>query len=316
VRTTHKALEGSIMADIEVVKGRREVLGTAVSPWTGLRGRRARQAIGKTVGYIVLGSIGVVQLVPFFWMVSTSLKERGTEFLWPPQWMPNPIVFENYPIALTLLPFFTFFRNTLLITIANIVGGILTSLMAAYGFSRLRFPYRDLLFSICLSTLMLPSIVTMIPEFILFKYLNWVNTFLPLIVPAWFGGGAFFIFLGRQFFSTIPMELEDAARIDGASSYRIWWSIMMPLSKPVIASMAIFSFQMHWNDFLRPLIYLYDEHKQTMAIGLSVMKGVFQTDWNLLMAVSTVFTIPMIVLFFLAQRHFMRGIVTTGLAGR
>ena len=272
--------------------------------------------MGQTIGYIVLGSVGVVQLIPAFWLVSTSLKERGTEFLWPPQWIPNPVVFHNYVVALTLLPFFTFFRNTVFITMANMVGGILTSLMAAYAFSRLRFPFRDFLFSMCLSTLMLPTIVTMIPEFIVFKQLGWVNTFLPLIVPTWFGGSAFFIFLGRQFFSTIPMELEDAARIDGASSYRIWWSIMVPLSKPVIASMAIFSFQSNWNAFMRPLIYLYDEHVQTMAIGLNVLKGTRQTEWNLLMAVSTVFTIPMVLLFFLAQRHFMRGIVTTGLAGR
>jgi|YNPNPStandDraft_1061719.scaffolds.fasta_scaffold35082_2 multiple sugar transport system permease protein len=304
------------MAGDEIIEGRGQILEAAAFAWAQLRGRRAKQVMGQVVGYIALSSVGVVQLIPFFWMVSTSLKARGTEFLWPPQWIPNPVVFENYPVALTLLPFFTFLWNTLFIAVANMVGGILTSLMAAYGFSRLRFPYRDVLFSICLSTLMLPSIVTLIPEFILFKYLNWVNTFLPLIVPTWFGGGAFFVFLGRQFFSTIPLELEDAARIDGASSYRIWWSIMMPLSKPVIASMAIFSFQWNWNDFLRPLIYLYDEHKQTMAIGLNVMKGVFQTDWNLLMAVSTVFTIPMIILFFLAQRHFMRGVVTTGLTGR
>lgn len=249
-------------------------------------------------------------------MVSTSLKQRGTEFLWPPQWFPNPVAFENYPIALTLLPFGTLFKNTLLITVMNMVGATLTSLMAAYAFSRLRFPCRDIFFSICISTMMLPPMVTMIPQFILFKHLNWVNTFLPLIVPAWCGGGAFFIFLGRQFFSTIPIELEDAARIDGASSYRIWWSIMIPLAKPVIASMAVFSFQSNWNDFVRPLIYLYDLEKQTVAIGMNAMKGTFQTDWNLLMVIATVFTMPMVILFFLAQRNFMRGIVTTGLAGR
>jgi len=278
--------------------------------------KRVRELTWKTAAYFILGAVGVVQLIPFFWMISTSFKPRGTEFLWPPQWIPNPVVLANYPTALTLLPFFIFFRNTLIITIANMIGGIGTSLMAAYGFSRLRFPYRSLLFSVCLSTLMLPDVVTLVPQFIMFKQLNWVNTFLPLIVPNWFGGSAFFIFLGRQFFTTIPMELEDAARMDGASSYRIWWSIMIPLSKAVIASMAIFSFQSNWNDFTRPLVYLYDTDKQTMALGLSVMKGVYQTDWNLLMAISTVFTIPMIVLFFLAQRQFMRGIVTTGLAGR
>jgi ABC-type glycerol-3-phosphate transport system permease component len=300
------------MAEAEARAG---IAAGRVAPWTWLHVRR-RAVVGKAAAYLVLGSVGAVQLIPFFWMVSTSLKPRGTEFLWPPQWLPNPVVFRNYLTALTIMPFMTFLRNTLLITTANMVGGILTSLMAAYSFARLRFPYKNLLFSICLSTMMLPGVVTLIPQFIIFRHLGWVNTPLPLIVPNWFGGGAFFIFLGRQFFSTIPMELEDAARIDGATSYRIWWSVMLPLCKPVIASMAIFSFQWNWNDFMGPLVYLHDTEKLTMAVGLNVMKGVYQTDWNLLMAASTVFTIPMIILFFLAQREFMRGIVTSGLAGR
>jgi len=272
--------------------------------------------VAQGIAYLGLAAVGAVLLIPFFWMVSTSLKPRGTEFLWPPQWIPNPAVPGNYVSGWTLMPFGVFLRNTMIITIANMVGGITTSLMAAYGFSRLRFPYRDSLFVLCISTMMLPGMVTLIPQFILFSRLGWVDTFLPLIVPNWLGASAFFIFLGRQFFSTIPAELEDAAKVDGASPYRTWWSLMLPLCKPVIAAMAIFSFQNNWNDFTGPLVYLRSPSKMTMALGLNVMKGVYQTDWNLLMAVSTTFSIPMIILFFLAQRQFMRGIVTTGLAGR
>lgn len=293
--------------------------GAAASPRQWLTSRPMREAVGKAIGYIVLGAGAVVLMVPFVWMLSSSLKASGTEFLWPPQWIPDPIVWENYRIGLTLLPFHIHFRNTLIITTANMVGGILSTLMAAYAFSRLRFPLRDAMFTVCLSLMMLPNIVTLIPQFILFKYLGWVNSFLPLIVPVWFaagGGSAFFIFLGRQFFSTIPMELEEAARMDGASSFRIWSTIMLPLSKPVIAAMAVFSFQWNWNEFTRPLVYLNDESKLTMAIAMQSMRGMYQTEWNLLMAVSTAFTIPMIILFFLAQRQFMKGIVTTGLAGR
>jgi len=304
---------GVTMDDVSI-EGTKQVVGSL--QWRRRTRRRIVQIVAKVMEYVILSAIGMVLMVPFFWMVSTSFKPRGTEFLWPPQFIPDPPMPENYLTAWALLPFGIYLRNTLIITSLNMIGGITTSLMAAYAFSRLRFPYRDTLFTLCISTMMLPFVVTLVPSFVLFTYLGWVDTFLPLIVPNWLGASSFFVFLGRQFFSTIPSELEDAARMDGASSFRIWSSIMVPLSKPVIAAMAVFSFQGNWNAFMAPLIYLQDQEKLTLAVGLASLRGIFSTEWNLLMAISTVFTIPMVILFFLAQRHFMRGIVTTGLAGR
>jgi multiple sugar transport system permease protein len=275
-------------------------------------GRYARRALL----YLVLLAGGVAFVIPYYWMVSTSLKKTGDEFAYPPVWIPSPVVLHNYADTWALLPFALWLWNTVVIVVLNMSGAIITASMAGYGFARLRFPLRGPLFTLCLATMMLPSIVTLIPKFILFTNLGWVNTNLPLWVPAWFGGGAFFIFLCRQFFLGIPYELDEAARIDGASSWRIWAQIILPLSKPVIATMAIFAFQASWNEFLEPLIYLPDREKMTLAVGLRTMYGLYQTNWNYLMAASTLMTLPIIVIFFLAQRHFIRGIVTTGLAGR
>ncbi len=276
----------------------------------------ATRDVGAAALYVslLIGGIGFV--IPYFWMVSTSFKRTGYEFQYPPVWIPNPVVWHNYLDTWNLLPFALWLWNTVVIVALSMAGAILTASMAGYGFGRLRFPGRGVLFSLCLSTMMLPSIVTLIPKFILFTNLGWVNTNLPLWVPAWFGGDAFFIFLCRQFFLGIPYELDEAARIDGASSWRIFGQIMLPLSKPVIATMAIFAFQGSWNDFLGPLIYLPDRYKMTLAVGLNTMLGMYQTNWNYLMAASTLMTLPVIVIFFLAQRHFIRGISTTGLAGR
>ncbi|MGQ9632595.1 MAG: carbohydrate ABC transporter permease, partial [bacterium] len=207
-------------------------------------------------------------------------------------------------------------KNTIIITFTCTVGGILTASLAGFAFARLRFPGRDPLFVLCLSTMMLPYVVTMVPQFILFKYLGWVDTLLPLTVPAWFGGGAFFIFLCRQFFMTIPYEFDDAARIDGANEWQVWARIIMPLSHPVIATMAIFSFMNHWNDFMGPLIYLHSMEKRTIAIGLRTYVGMEGSDWNYLMAAATATTIPVLILFFSAQRYFIKGVIMSGLAGR
>ncbi|HVC35387.1 MAG TPA: carbohydrate ABC transporter permease [Chloroflexota bacterium] len=271
---------------------------------------------GKAVLYASLVVIGITFVLPYFWMVSTSFKRTGYEFQYPPVWLPSPFVWQNYLDTWRLLPFAIWIWNTVVIVALSMAGAMLTSSMAGYGFARLRFPGRGVLFSICLATMMLPSIVTLIPKFILFTDLGWVNTNLPLWVPAWFGGDAFFIFLCRQFFLGIPYELDEAARIDGASSWRIYGQIMIPLSKPVLATMAIFAFQGGWNDFLNPLIYLPDRNKMTLAVGLNTMLGMYQTNWNYLMAASTLMTLPVIIIFFLAQRQFIRGITTTGLAGR
>jgi multiple sugar transport system permease protein len=257
------------------------------------RGRR-REVAWKTLAYLILLGLGVFLLMPFFWLLSTSLKEPGTEFVYPPRWLPERWAFGNYVEVFRLLPFHIFFLNTSEIVVAN----------------------KNLLFMVCLSTIMLPSIVTLIPRFIIFKQLGWVNTPLPLMVPAFFGGNPFYIFLARQFFLAIPIELDEAARVDGASTFRIWWQIILPLAGPLIAAMAIFSFQRNWNDFLEPLIYLSDQENLTLAIGLNSMRGLYATSWNLLMAASAMVTIPVIVLFFTCQRFFMKGIVTTGLGGR
>ncbi|MCB0131681.1 MAG: carbohydrate ABC transporter permease, partial [Caldilineaceae bacterium] len=200
------------------------------------------------------------------------LKTGAQTFLMPPKWIPEPLVWQNYPDAFSAVPFQKYFWNTLRIVLGATLGTLLTGSMAAFAFARLRFPGRNVLFGLVLSTIMLPGIVTLIPTFIVFRYLHWINTFLPLTVPFWLGGGAFNIFLFRQFFMTIPYELDEAARIDGASNLRIYWNIIMPLSKPVLATIAIFSFIHHWNDFFLPLIYLQDANKWTMAIGLQGFK--------------------------------------------
>ncbi len=283
---------------------------------TTRQARRIKGFIGRVALLLTLTAAGIVFVIPFVWMITTSLKKTGDEFQYPPVWWPHPIVWQNYADTWHLLPFATWFWNTLVIVALSMAGSVLTSSMAGYGFARLRFPGRGPLFTVCLATLMLPSIVSLIPRFILFKELGWVGTNLPLWVPAWFGGSAFFIFLCRQFFLGIPYELDEAARIDGAGSWRIYWQILLPLSKPVLAAMAIFAFQSGWNDFLEPLIYLPDRDTMTLAVGLRTMLGLYQTNWNYLMAAATLMTVPIVVIFFLAQRYFIRGIVTSGLTGR
>ena len=278
--------------------------------------RRARDGAWAIFWYIVLTIIGIALALPLVWLVSTSLKTGAQTFVMPPKWIPEPFVWENYPEAFRAVPFDKYFWNTAQIVVFATLGTLLTASMAAFAFARLRFPYREQIFLLVLSTIMLPSIVTLIPTFIVFRYLKWINTLLPLIVPLWMGGGAFNVFLFRQFFMTIPYELDEAARIDGASNYRIYWTIVLPLSKPVVATIAVFSFIHHWNDFFQPLIYLQNPQKWTMAIGLLGFKDLYSTSWNLMMAASTAMLLPLLVLFFFAQRYFVGGIQMSGLAGR
>lgn len=280
--------------------------------------RRARrqQRISSVFLYLLLSLIGVLMLMPLFWLLSTSLKGRGLEFTFPPQWIPAPVVWSNYYEALTILPFGQFFLNTVNITFFSTLGALLSSSMVAFGFARIPFPGRRPLFMLLLSTLMLPYVVTLIPSFLLFKYLRWLDTFLPLIVPNFFGGSPFFIFLIRQFYATIPLDLDEAAEIDGAGYLRIWWSVLLPLSRPVLATVVIFSFIWNWNDFLGPLIYINSLENFTLALGLAGFRSQHSARWNLLMAASTVVLIPVLILFFVAQRYFIRGIVTSGLSGR
>jgi len=254
--------------------------------------------------------------MPLFWMLSTSLKETGKEWTVPPQWIPDPFVWENYSKALTVLPFHLFFRNTIVITTLATVGTLWTSTMAGFAFARLRFPGRDTLFVLVLATMMLPGVVTLIPTYLLFKAFNWLNTFLPLIVPYWFGGTAFSIFLSRQFFLGVPYELDEAARVDGASGFRIYATLVLPLSPALLAALGIFSVLNHWNEFMGPLIYLNRMELKTLALGLRSFQGSFGAQFNLLMAAATVTVVPVIALFFSAQRFFMRGIMMTGMGGR
>ncbi|MGQ9556008.1 MAG: carbohydrate ABC transporter permease [Anaerolineae bacterium] len=266
--------------------------------------------------YTILVFLSAISLVPFLWMVSTSLKDPRSVFLFPPRWIPDPIVWENYIEALTFLPFARYFANTLFITASNIAGTLISASLAAYAFARLRAPLKGAMFLLILSPMFLPGQVTMIPLFILYKSLDWIDTYNPLIVPAFFGGGAFNIFLLRQFFTTIPLELDHAARIDGCGEAGILWRIILPLSKPALATVTIFSFMNHWNEFLGPLIYINSTQKLTVSVALSRFRGEYGTTaWHLLMAASIVAVLPCILIFFFAQEYFVKGIQMTGMKG-
>lgn len=267
----------------------------------------------RTISYILLFAGSIVMAVPFIWLIRSSLMEPKQIFTFPPEWIPNPFVWANYKNALTAAPFFTYFKNTMFIVVFVMVGTLLTSALSAYSFARFNWPGKKIMFYLLLSTMMLPYAVTIIPNFILWNWLGFINTPVPLIVPAWFGGGAFNIFLLRQFFMTIPKELDEAAIIDGANYFQIFFKILLPLIKPALAVIAIFTFMGTWNDFLGPLIYLSDSDKYTLAIGLAQFKGNYAAQWNYLMAASTVVIMPIIVLFFVCQKYFVQGITLTGM---
>jgi ABC-type glycerol-3-phosphate transport system permease component len=282
---------------------------------SSLRAKMKRRLAGASI-HIVLLIIAGLSLVPLLYMVITSLKERGREFAYPIEWLPDPVVWSNYRIALDTVPAWTFLGNTLLVTGLTLVGGLLSSSLAAYGFARMRFPGRDFLFMLMLSGMMLPYMVTLIPQFVLFRELGWINTLLPLIVPAFFGGTPFYIFLLRQFFKGIPTDLEDAAKLDGAGFFRIWWTVAMPLAKPALATVAILSILHHWNDFLGPLVYLHTQDNWTLALGIRLFRDAYQVNFNLMMAYAVMMTIPVFTVFFMFQKYFVRGIAISGMGGR
>jgi multiple sugar transport system permease protein len=278
-------------------------------------GRPRRGLPGRLLVWVCLCGGALLMVVPFIWMVSTSLKVESQIWLIPPRWVPSPVRWENYTEALTILPFGHYALNTALITFLTTLGVVLSSSLCAYGFARLQFPGRDLIFMIILSSIMIPYAVLLLPQYIMFRQLGWLDSYLPLWVPPWFGGGAFNIFLLRQFFRTIPGELSDAARIDGASELGIYSRIIIPLSGPALATVAIFTALNTWNDFLGPLVYLSSQDKFTLALGLAQFRGLYATQWQYLMAASTVVIVPTLALFLLAQRYFVQGIVMTGLKG-
>jgi len=262
----------------------------------------------------LLWGVALLFLVPLLWMVSSSLKPNYQIFEVPPRWIPNPPRWQNYVEALTVLPFGRYVFNTTVITGLTIAGHLLSCTLIAYAFARLRAPGRDTLFVVMLATMMLPYPVTMVPLYVLFNRLGWINTILPLVVPA-FLGAPFYIFLMRQFFLTIPGDFEDAARIDGANTLQILWLIMVPMAKPALATVAIFTFTAAWNDFLAPLIYLQKPELYTVTLGLQFFRSTYTTNWAYLMAASLVTTLPVIAVFFVAQRYFIEGITLTGVKG-
>jgi multiple sugar transport system permease protein len=280
------------------------------------RTRRGQQRLTTAAVLLALCAGAVVIMLPFFWMISTALKRADQVYLSPPVWLPFPPQFVNFAEVLTRVPFPRYAFNTFVIVTLVMIGTLFSCSFAAYGFARLRAPGRNFIFMLVLGTLMLPSAVTLVPTYLMFNSLGWVDTFLPLVVPSFFGS-AFFIFLLRQFYMTIPTELEDAAKIDGASVYRIWWSIMLPLSQPVLATVAVFTFVTTYNDFFTPLIYLSNEDNYTIAVALSFFQGSprIGPQMHLLMAAVTMSILPPLLLFLAAQRYFVRGIVMSGIKG-
>ncbi len=270
------------------------------------------------VFYLAMIMLSLVFMTPVLWLFSSSLQSLSGVFSVPYQWIPQRLHWENYHSVLTVLPFVRYFGNTLLITGLVLLGTLTSSSMVAYGFSRLKFRGRQTMFSLCIATMLLPGQVTMIPLYILFARLGWVDTLLPLIVPAFFGS-PFYIFLLRQFFLTIPFDYDEAARLDGAGPWRIFWHIILPQAKPALATVTVFSFIGVWNDFFNPLIYINSFEKATLTLGLNFLKtqiiGSGVTQWPVLMAAAVLVLIPNVLIFSLAQRHFIKGINVGGLRG-
>ena len=273
----------------------------------------AKQKLNRKSVFVfaLLVVVAIFFVVPMLWIVSTSLKPESQAFSL--SFFPDTLQWENYTRIFDKIPFLAYLQNSVAISLVNIIGIVLSSSIVAYAFSFLEWPGRDKLFYVVLATMLLPIQVTMIPLFVIFKELGWLNSFKPLMIPAFFGGGAFNIFLMRQFFLSIPKSLIDAARIDGCSEFRIYATIVMPLTKPAIATIAILTFLFVWNDFLGPLIYLSDKAKGTLALGLAQFAGQQQPEWALLMAASVLMMLPIIILFFLFQKYFIRGFMMSGI---
>jgi multiple sugar transport system permease protein len=284
------------------------------------RRMKMRKRVGKVLGsfakHFALITVGLIFILPMYWMISSALKPNAEMFLMPPKWFPSQLLWQRFPDAFSAIPFLRLTANTSYITLYNVVATLISCTLVAYGFSVLQWKGREFFFYVLISTMILPYQVTLIPQYIIFSKMHWINTFNPLNVPAWFGT-PFLIFLLRQFFMTIPVDLVDAAKIDGASHPLILWKIFLPLSTPAMATMAIFTFMWNWNDFLGPLIYLSDPKKMTLTLGLYNYIGPSwsRTDWGELLAASTMITLPPVILFFFAQRTFIQGISVTGVKG-
>lgn len=269
----------------------------------------------QTLAYIALITISVMFLIPFVWMVRSSLMNLGQIFVMPPVWIPSPVQWDNFTRALTILPFDRFFLNTLIIVFFSVLGTVISSSVAAFGFSRISWKGRNAVFAILLSAMMLPGAVTLIPTFLGWRSLGFYDTYMPLILPAFFGGGIFNIFLLRQFYMTIPRDFDEAAVVDGAGYFQIYSRIILPLSRSAVIVVSLFTFLNAWNDFFGPLIYLKSSEKFTLALGLQMFQGAYTSQWDLLMAASAAVVLPCVVVFLIGQKYFLEGITLTGLKG-
>lgn len=280
----------------------------------GLSSRRNQDRLMKALAYLIASFVALAFVFPLYWMVTTSLKTDVEIFKVPPTLFPLDPQWQNYPASTQYIPFWQYMFNTLVICALTIIGTVISCSLIAYGFARVRWPGRNAVFIVYLSTIMLPAQVTMIPLYIVFRQMGWVGTMWPLVVPAFFGN-ALYVFLLRQFFMTIPNELTDAARIDGANELGIFWRIMLPLLKPALATVALFTFVATYRDFLGPLIYLTEQNQWTISLGLKMFQNMYGAQWQLMMAAATLTMIPTMILFFLTQRTFIEGIALTGIKG-
>lgn len=281
----------------------------------GWLGRREREQITRYVSYAILIIGSVAMLLPFLWMLSTSLKPERGIFTMPPQWIPNPLIFDNYVNVWQKTDLARGMLNSTFIAVFTTTGEIFVSTVAGFAFARMRFPGRNKFFALLLITMMIPGVVTMIPTFILFRYLGWIKTWLPLIVPLLLGS-AFAVFLSRQFFMTMPRELEDAAKVDGCNYFQIYWHIFLPNAKPIIATLFVLGFIARWNDFLGPLIYLQGATElYTVPLMLARLNSAYERQWALLMAGSMIALAPIITVFVVLQRYFVESVTMTGLKG-
>jgi multiple sugar transport system permease protein len=272
---------------------------------------QAKKIIGSVVLHVAMYSLALITVSPFLWMVLTSFKDLPDILTYPPVWWPKHFIIDNYVNAFSAAPFGRFYFNSLFIAIAVTIGQVITCSMAAFAFARLQFRGRDVLFYIFLATMMIPGQVTMIPSFMMLYWLGWIDSYAALIVPGL--ASAFGTFLLRQFFLTIPRDLEDAASIDGCGRFGLLWRIILPLSRPAIATLAVFTFMGVFNDFLWALIVVSSEEMRTVQLGLAIFRDRYQTDWGQLMAASVAATLPILLVFFAAQKYFIKGITLSGL---
>lgn len=279
-----------------------------------MKSMKTANFISKTIIHLILILLSIAFLLPFLWMVSTSLKPDTQIFVFPPEWVPRPFQWSNYIETLNYIPYFRYFGNTLFVATLDVLGTVLVVPVVAYGLARLEWKGRDLVFILTLAVMMIPGEVTMIPTFIMFNKFKLVGSYAPLILPSFFGK-PFMIFLCRQFFMQLPKDLEDAARVDGLSEFMIYLKIMLPLAKPAVLTVGLFRFMYAWNDFMGPLVYLSKDTMYTLSIGLQMFTTQYDTQWSLLMAATVLTTLPVILLYFFVQKRFIQGMTFSGIKG-